>query len=179
MSVRELDRIKKLIEDVKEERSVRIKGSCLRSIVNDYGSFYGYKQRINNKFITFLKEENANKRLLKWVKKFKFSTKYNKICVEFVKYSSDEWKVFSERLSLLDLYYSKYTLDVVKKELCHYTDCYKKMKSDNVCKRCKSVNVLEASYCNQCGHYIGETVKVEKRNDWYNKDVDSWSRDTI
>lgn len=149
----ETGRVKMLIDDLTRKRRKVINESCFYNIVHDCGNVT-FKQKIMKPFIRFLKEEHVDKSLLKYVKSFKYRGTYNELINKLVKCSSNEWKVFSTKIFLLDKYYSKYKLDEAKTELCHYTDCYKKLKTEIQCRACLSINPLEARYCNNCGVWI-------------------------
>jgi len=167
--VKEIERVKKLIDEVTEERRKILDESCLEKALKDYsGAFAVSKLQFRRSFKKYLKKQIIDKDLLKWVKSFKYKCwQYYKLRNNITEYPSEKWNELSIYLSVLNRYYNDYELDKAKKELCHYTDCYNKLKTEKECKECSAVNPLDASYCNKCGtwlDYINVVVRWSENN---------------
>jgi predicted Zn-ribbon and HTH transcriptional regulator len=144
--------IKEKIQKLKRDRNTRIDKSHIETLLHDVKMTNGYKHKFIKKFIDYLKHENLDDILIKQIKKFKVR-KYN-VTNHLVELDKENWDNFEEILLIVEEHYNSFKLYEQKKKLCHYTDWYKEMATEKTCPKCKSVNLIEAKYCNMCGLLI-------------------------
>jgi len=162
---KEIRKEKELIEKIKNKRKEKIKESNFRNLLDEKWHDFLNKRKWkfdthHITFLDFLEDNNINKNIIKTIRKFKYKKKegYNdasRYLYELVdNYSNEEWKKFEKLLEIIEEYYPKFQLYEAKKELCYYTDCYKKLATEKFCNKCSSNNPLEAIFCNMCGNKL-------------------------